>query len=81
MAHLTVCDICRLEHTGKPLPPEAQLLHVIAQMERNYGKANTTALATELYMSRAQVWRYLCQLEEEGRVKRVGERGGWRRVA
>lgn len=58
---------------------EAQILMVIASLERNNGKATTKAVATQIHLSQVQTWRYLKQMESQGSLRRVGKRGGWLR--
>jgi Mn-dependent DtxR family transcriptional regulator len=60
---------------------EHQILHSIVFLTRQTGKATTQAIASDIFLSPSQTWRYLRRLEAEGQVQRIGERGGWKRAA
>jgi DNA-binding IclR family transcriptional regulator len=60
---------------------EGQILHYLARMERIQYKASTMEIANAISLSKAQTFRYMRELEATGKVKRIGERGGWKRSA
>jgi Mn-dependent DtxR family transcriptional regulator len=60
---------------------EHEILHSIELLTRRAGKATTQAIASDIFLSAVQTWRYLKRLEDEGQVQRIGERGGWKRAA
>lgn len=75
------CPICRQHHaTGNP-DVKTQILHTVVQLERTYGRAHTSSVAAHVSLSEVQTWRYLKDMEADGRIQRIGQRGGWRRAA
>lgn len=60
---------------------EAEILQAVSASERNAGRATTRAVAMRLMLSETQTYRYLSRLEQTGRIKRIGTRGGWRLAA
>jgi len=63
------------------LPIEEQIMKAVIAAQRNEGKARTKAIAVRVMMSEDQTFRYLQKLEQQGRVRRVGVKGGWRTAA
>lgn len=60
---------------------EHQILHSIEFLTRRAGKATTLSIAGDIFLSSSQTWRYLRRLEDDGQVRRIGARGGWKRAA
>ena len=60
---------------------EHQIIHSIEFLTRQMGKATTQSIASDIFLSSSQTWRYLRRLEDEGQVRRIGARGGWKRAA
>ncbi|NJL95440.1 MAG: hypothetical protein HC915_17805 [Anaerolineae bacterium] len=62
-------------------PIEKQILDAVRSGERHMGKATTMQVAVQVFLSDDQTYRYLHKLEREGKVRRVGRKGGWRSAA
>lgn len=75
-----VCPICRRLHRD-PLEIEAEILHILHRLEHSRDKSSTKAVSVRLHLSMEQTRRYLRQMEVEGEIRRIGRRGGWRRLA
>ncbi|MFP4323769.1 MAG: FaeA/PapI family transcriptional regulator [Anaerolineales bacterium] len=78
---LTQCPHCGHVYKLPFAGPEHQVLHAVEDLARHSGAASTQAVALEVRLSEAQARRWLRKLEHKGRVRRVGERGGWRTAA
>jgi uncharacterized membrane protein len=74
------CPVCG-EQVDSGASTEHEILHSIDHLTRKMGKATTQAIASGIYLSSSQTWRYLKRLEQEGQIQRIGERGGWNRAA
>jgi len=79
-SHPPYCPVCG-ELIDSSASTEHEILHTIDHLTRKMGKATTQAIASDIFLSASQTWRYLKHLEDEGQVRRIGERGGWKRAA
>ena len=75
------CPHCGYEFELPYQPIEKQILREVASGERHQGKATTKSVAVRIRLSEDQTFRYLHKMEQEGKVLRVGTKGGWRTAA
>lgn len=79
--HEIQCQTCGSVMALPYQPIEEQIIRAVVAAQRNEGKARTRAVAVRVMLSDDQTFRYLQKLEQQGRVRRVGVKGGWRFVA
>ena len=60
---------------------EIYILQVVTELEALTGKAHTQDVAAAISLSYHQALRYLKHMEASGKVRRIGQRGGWKRIA
>lgn len=77
----TQCPNCRFVYDLPLQAIESDILQAVAVTERNSGKATTRAVAMKVMLSETQTYRYLTRLEQQGRIRRIGTKGGWRMAA
>jgi DNA-binding MarR family transcriptional regulator len=72
------CPHCGHRYADHIPQQDALLLNALRRLARHSPTVSSQALALEVHLSRSQTVRRLGALERMGRVRRVGQRGGWR---
>lgn len=75
------CPHCGHEFELETSELESQLLKTVRKLERHSGVASTQAIALETSYSAGYIRRQLIELEKRGRIRRIGERKGWKSAA
>lgn len=77
----TTCPHCG-HHYALPFSPiERQIIDAVAELNRHSPSATAEAIAFEVSLHPATVRRHLNEIEKTGQIKRIGQRGGWKRAA
>ena len=77
----TKCPCCGCNYEMRDQTYEEQVFEIVEAIWDEGEKATTKKVAAHLPISEAQTRRYLKRLESWGRVRRVGQRAGWRIAA
>lgn len=75
------CPHCGYHFRLPYQPIEQQIFQAVRSGERHSGRASTKSVAVQVYLSDDQTYRYLRKMEQEGKIRRIGKKGGWRTVA